>query len=125
MHGLALGIGARLAMRFVALESGVEAGFSPGGSFEVAAMGVIVGMPVTLLFLLLRPRRRRRAPWRGALVGVLLFVVLWLLPLPAARAALDATPDTPLATAAVFALLFAVWGTVLEYLPPRAAPIER
>jgi hypothetical protein len=43
LSGLALGLAARLAMRFVALESGMAGGFSAGGSLEVIAFGAIVG----------------------------------------------------------------------------------
>ncbi len=41
--GLLLGVAARLVMRFVALEAGIPAAFSPGGSLEVVAFGAGTG----------------------------------------------------------------------------------
>ena len=59
------------------------------------------------------------------LFGLAVFGVLALAPPPAARSALADTPDTPAATAAAFALCFAVWGAGLEHIarrPPRILP---
>jgi S1-C subfamily serine protease len=44
--GVWLGIAARIAMRFIALEAGVSPGFSSGGSLEVILFGAMIGMPV-------------------------------------------------------------------------------
>lgn len=118
LYGVVLGAGARVVMRFVALESGIAAGFSTGGSLEVVVFGALVGAPAAWLFFTLRPRLALPAPVPGLLSGLTLFAVLALAPPPAARSALADTPDTPLATAVAFAVLFALWGVGLEYVRP-------
>lgn len=123
--GLLLGVAARLVMRFVALESGVAPGFSLGGSLEVVVFGALIGMPVALLFFVLRPRVQPRWPWPGLACGLLLFAVLAAAPPPAARSALADTPDTPAATAFAFALLLAAWGVALEALYRRVLAPRR
>ena len=114
---LALGVGVRLAMRFVALEACVPEGFSVEGSLEVVAATALAGTPLALVFLALRRWLPSRAAWPGLLFGLAVFGVLALAPPPAARSALADTPDTPAATAAAFALCFAVWGAGLDASP--------
>jgi hypothetical protein len=116
LAGVWLGIAVRVAMRFVALESGVSVGFSVGGSLEVVAFGAMIGTPAALLFFVLRPRWPGSSPWAGVLCGLLLLAVLAILPLPAARSALRSTPDTPAATATAFGIAFVAWGLTLDYL---------
>jgi hypothetical protein len=116
VSGVLLGLVARLAMRFVALESGGEGGFSLGGSLEVVASGAVIGVPSALLFFLSRRRLQKSAPWPGLLWAALVFVTLALVRPPAALSALQATPDTPAATFAAFAVAFAAWGLLLEGL---------
>lgn len=117
--GLVLGIAARAVMRFVALESGLDAGFSIGGSFEVVAFGALVGVPAAAVFLVARRRRSRRGWWPGLLFGAAMFAALTAVQPPAARSALAGTPDTPAATAVAFALLFLGWGLGLEWMARR------
>jgi hypothetical protein len=117
--GVALGIAARIAMRFVARESGLDSAFSVGGSLEVVAFGALVGAPIAWLFFAVRPLVRLPVPWAGVLAGCGLFLVLSLVPLPAARSALAATPDTPAATALTFAVVFIAWGWLLERVGRR------
>ena len=114
-----LGIAARLVMRLVAMESGLAGAFSVGGSLEVAAFGALIGAPVAWLFFVLRPRVKLRIPWAGVLCGLGVFLLFSLIPPPAARSALAATPDTPAATALAFAVLFVAWGWILEYVGRR------
>lgn len=121
VSGVILGLAARLVMRFVALESGMRGGFSIGGSLEVIVFGALVGAPIALVFFLLRPRLRVRAPWAGLIAGFAVFAVMALLPPEAARSALDGTPDTPGATALAFAILFLAWGVLLEFQAARLA----
>ena len=137
LSGLLLGVGARVVMRFVALEAGMSYGSSLGGSFEVVAFGAMVGAPAAWLFFALRPRVPLGWPWAGVTYGVLLVGLLSAMPPPAARSALSDTPDTPAATAVAFGLLFASWGLSLEYFnrllipdasssrDPREAPPTR
>lgn len=111
--GVALGVAARLAMRLIAWQAGVNPEFSFGGSVEVILFGVVVGTPVALVVWLCRhlvalPR------WTGVFAGLLLFAVLSAWPPSAARSALEGTPDAPMATGVVFAAAFAVYGIVLD-----------
>lgn len=115
LAGLALGVASRAAMRVVALQSGVDPGFSAGGSGEVILFGAIVGAPAAMVYWICR--------WRyglptgsGVVAAVVLFLVMAAWPPPAARSALRDTPDTPLATAVLFALAFVVYGVVLDVL---------
>ena len=117
--GMLLGIAARLVMRFVAMESGLDGAFSVGGSLEVAAFGALIGAPGAWLFFVLRPRVNLPIPWAGVLCGLGLFLLFSVIPPPAARSALANTPDTPAATALAFAVLFVAWGWILEYLGRR------
>ena len=138
LSGLLLGVGARVVMRFVALEAG-NAGRAPrsGDLSQAAAFKAMVGAPAAWLFFALRLRVPLGWPWAGVTYGVLLVGLLSAMPPPAARSALSDTPDTPSATAVAFGLLFASWGLSLEYLnrllipdasssrDPREAPPTR
>jgi hypothetical protein len=117
--GVLLGIAARLVMRFVARESGLDGAFSVEGSLEVVIFGALIGAPVAWLFFALRPRVSLRFPWAGVLCGLCLFLLFSLAPPPAVRSALADTPNTPAATALAFALLFVAWGWILEYVGRR------
>lgn len=111
--GLILGAASRVAMRVVALEANERVGFSVGGSVEVVGFGVLVGAPVAIVFWICRS-------WRplplgsGLVVAAVLFTILALVPPPAAKSALDAMNDTPIATAFAFAAAFALYGVALE-----------
>jgi hypothetical protein len=119
LSGALLGIAARVVMRFIALESGLDGGFSVGGSLEVVAFGLLVGTPVALAFLSFRRRLSVPAPWGGVAVGLCLFFVLSVLQPPSAQSALAGTPDTPEATAVAFGVMFAAWGVFLDSLARR------
>ena len=120
--GVVLGLLVRLAMRVVALEACVPQGFSVGGTLEVVAAATLLGAPLAGAFLWVRPRLPMPSSLAGLLWGLAVFATLALLPPPAARAALADTPDTPLATAAAFALCFAAWGVGLGWIErPRSA----
>ena len=117
--GVLLGIAARVVMRLVARESGLEGGFTLGGSLEVVAFGALIGAPIALLFFMFRHRVSVPAPWAGLLCGFALFLVFLVFPPPAAQSALVDTPDTPASTAVAFAVLFVGWGAMLEYVGRR------
>ena len=113
--GVWLGLASRIAMRIVAFEAGTNVGFSAGGSLEVVAFGTIVGAPVALV--LWACRRRWQLPrWSGTAAGMLLFFILVVFQPPAAKSALAATPDMPLATALLFAAAFASFGVLLDVI---------
>jgi hypothetical protein len=117
--GLILGIAGRAVMRFVALESGLDTGFSLGGSLEVIAFGAFVGVPAAALYLATRGRLAIDGWWPGLVFGAALFAAMTMAQPPAARSALAGTPDTPVATALAFAVVFVGWGVGLEWLARR------
>jgi len=107
--GAVLGVGGRLVMRLVALEAGLNAAFSLGGSIDVVMFGVLLGAPITLVFCWLRARMPVGVPWGGVIVGGAVFVVLSVVPPPAARSAMAGTADTGWVTGVMFAGLFVGW----------------
>jgi hypothetical protein len=113
--GGVLGVAARVAMRIIAWQAGVNAAFSLGGSVEVILLGVLVGAPGALLYWACR-RRFTLPAWAGIVAALLLFGVFAAWPTPSARSALVATPDAPAATAVVLAMVFVVYGAALEAL---------
>lgn len=119
--GVALGVAVRLAMRFVALEACVPQGFSVGGSLEVVAAATLIGAPLAAAFLAVPVRLTASSRCPGLLWGLAVFALLALLPSPTAQSALAATPDTPAATAAAFALCFVAWGLTLDRIPRLGA----
>lgn len=116
--GIVLGVDGRIVMRLVAVEAGVPGAFSPGGSLEVVAFGAMLGAPLALLFWRVLPRLAWPFPAAGLSFGGVVIGALTLLPPPAARSALAGTADTPLITGGLFALLFLLWGAVLELTAP-------
>lgn len=117
--GIVLGVTGRLAMRWIALEAGLEGGGTWGGTLEVVAFGAIIGTPVALIFLLIRPRLALRAPWVGLLGGSAAFALAAVLPPSSARSALGGTPDTPAFTALTFWALLTGWMIGLDYVATR------
>jgi len=85
--GAALGLGARIAMRIIALASGRRGSFSWSGSFEVALFGALMGVPVALGFFLARDRWPSRVAWPGMLLGGVLWGLFAVLPPASARSA--------------------------------------
>lgn len=111
--GVWLGVTARIAMRFIALEAGMAPGFSSGGSLEVILFGAMFGMPVALLVWTCRSKWRLPF-WFGTSAGLALFVILSVFQPPAARSALAGTPDKALWTTVLFAAVFVLYGAVLD-----------
>jgi hypothetical protein len=83
--GLVWGIGARLAMRAIAVAGDRSVGFSLSGTFFILMIGIYMGMPPGLLYLPLRrwlpAARPARAIAFGALVLLLLALPFYLGPL--------------------------------------------
>jgi len=111
--GVWLGVTARIAMRFIALEAGMAPGFSSGGSLEVILFGAMIGMPIALLVWICRAKWRLPF-WFGTFVGLALFLVLAVFQPPAARSALAGTPDKAWWTTVLFAAVFVLYGAVLD-----------
>lgn len=115
LSGIGLGIGARVVMRIVAWSSGLAGSFSLGGSRDVVLFGVLIGTPFALLFFAARERFAWPRAWSGRLAGGTLFAFLAFIPPGSARSALAATPEPPLQTALLFAVLFVLFGWTLEH----------
>ena len=111
--GIWLGIAARIAMRFIALQAGVVPGFSSGGSVEVILFGTMIGTPVALLVWVCRGKWRLPS-WFGTMIGLVLFSLLTVFQPAAARSALGGTPDGPLSTTLLFAAAFLSYGAFLD-----------
>ncbi len=116
--GLVLGVGGRVAMRLIALGAGLDPGFSWGGSVEVVATGLMIGVPAGLVFIALRRLIPGPSIWRGAAFGVLLFLALVIVPPPAARSASESVGRL-LLTVGLFGPLFVLYGIVAELVARR------
>ncbi len=124
LGGLVLGLGGRLVMRLIALAAGLPPGFSLGGSVEVFLTGFFIGLPAALVYAAVRQLIPGPGLWRGAAFGALLFVMLVLFPLPAARSAAGSVGQLPL-TLSLFGPLFVLYGVVVEFAGRRFAPAKR
>lgn len=100
-------------MRLIAVAAGSEVGASLGGSLEVVATGVLFGTPGGLGYLVVRKLVPGSGLWRGALFGALYFGFLALVPPPAARSAVAALGQLPVALS-LFGFLFVGYGLLLE-----------
>ncbi len=118
--GLVLGVGGRVAMRLVALGAGLDPGFSWGGTGEVVATGLFIGVPAAFVFIATRRFIPGPGVWRGAAFSALLFLVLVVVPPPAARSAAGAV-GRPLLTLSLFGPLFLLYGIVVELVRQHAA----
>ncbi len=121
--GMVLGVGGRLAMRLVAVGADLDPGFSWGGTGEVLATGLFIGVPAALVFVALRRFIPGPGVWRGAAFGVLLFLALVVVPPPAARSAASSV-GRPLLTVSLFGPLFLLYGMVVERLRRRLSTQE-
>lgn len=118
--GLVLGIGGRLVMLLIALAADITPGFSLGGTAEVLATGFIIGIPAGLFFIAVRKHIRVPGLWKGGLFGGILFLILVLIPPPAARSAVAGVGHRflPL-TISLFGPLFVTYGIVVEAIMQR------
>lgn len=118
--GAVLGLLGRLVMAGLALVGGGRPRFSLGGSSEVVAFGLLVGVPAAGVFALWLRFAPGRAILKGLAFGLALFALLLLLPPPAARSAAAGAPAVVLRMAvALFAAAFAAYGLLLGWLTRR------
>lgn len=113
--GAALGVGARVAMRLIALSAQQQPGASWGGSLEVVLSGTLAGAPIALLFLGLRGRLPPYQWWPGPVLGIVVFGFLAAWPPPSARSALAATAEPPLVSGLLFLGLLILFGVAMEW----------
>jgi len=74
--GILWAVAARLAMRIVAVIDGGGTSFSVGGTIVVLLAGVLIGMPLALLFALLRRRLPTSTVSSGLIAGAILALLL-------------------------------------------------
>lgn len=114
------GLGARLAMRGVALIGRMEPSFTLGGTLGICIMGAILGLLGGVLLGLVWRWLPGRALVKGAIFGGILAVLVAILFLRVSGGELD------LAAAPVRAALFAwiplAWGATTGWLYARLAP---
>ena len=76
--GLVGGLGARLAMRAVAIIGGLDTEFTVGGTIGIMLVGAIFGLLVGLVYGVVRPFIPVRGLWRGLAFGVVLAALIAL-----------------------------------------------
>ncbi len=126
LAGIWLGVLGRAVMAALAMVGGSRPRLSLGGSFEVVAFGVLIGLPATIVFVVLRRWVPGPPVLHGALVGLALFALLVALPPPAARSAASGSPqEVRLAAVPLFGLAFLLYGLTLGWLGSRLADCAR
>lgn len=123
--GVVWGVGARLAMRLVAVADGRPTEFSVGGTLVIVITGMMFGLPLGLLFATVRGHLPGSGIGRGISFGVILAVLL-LVPVIALGASdLGRDPlDAPvLLGAALFSALFSLHGAVMEAMIGRGGQV--
>lgn len=111
------GIGARLAMRVVALAVGSQPSFTFTGTMLILVMGAILGIPLGLLYIALRRVWRWADGWLGLLLGMALLLLL-VVPLFTSQPGGEFGLLSPLAGIALFGLLPIGFGLALAWLVP-------
>lgn len=113
-----LGIGGRIIMRFIALLAGITPGFGIGGTLEVLAFGLIIGLPSGLIFPFVASYFPGSKFVKGGVYGILVFLTVILLPGEAKKVAFMFPEIFPF-TVSIFLALFLVYGVVLATLITR------
>ncbi len=111
------GIGARLAMRIVALVNGSQPSFTVTGTLAILLVGAILGIPLGLLYVAVRRIWRWSDGWLGLLLGLAL-VLLLVVPLFASQRDGEFGLLSPLAGIALFGVLPVGFGLALAWLVP-------
>jgi hypothetical protein len=121
VSGVVLGIGARLAMRVVALASNRAAEFSVEGTLGILLIGVIIGMISGLIFMALRKYLPGNGLMKGLIYGALIYLALALV----LRTALQEEIGPAIAAGllplilGMFGLAFIAYGLVLQAMVVR------
>ena len=112
--GILLGLGGRLAMRAIAVQTGTPPTLTPSGTLTVILAGIASGLAGAVLYLIASAVARRvapRQPWvRRALFGILLTLITLR----------GLHPVQPLSLA-LFGPLVLLYGTVIEAIALRRA----
>jgi len=118
MGGIVWGIGARIAMRIVALAAHQPTEFSGGGTLMILMVGAFFGVPAGLIFAVLRRSVRGSALRQGIALGSLALLLLGPLIYQGFRGEATDLNVVPLAIG-LFGALFFVLGlaTAFVYQP--------
>jgi hypothetical protein len=114
------GIGARLAMRAVALIGGIEPAFTLGGTLAICIMGAILGLLAGGVLGLLWRWLPGRAVVKGTLFGAVSAVLVAILFLRVGGGELNLA--APAVRAALFAWIPLAWGAASGWLAGRLGP---
>jgi hypothetical protein len=119
--GIVWGIGARLAMRLIALADGQTPDFSLGGTLLILMVGAFFGMPFGLI--LIGSRRLIRMPgWRRGLMFGLIILLIFAYPFYLGPLQSEGSDQVLVIAVALFGSLFLLFGLTLE---ATAARLER
>ncbi len=110
-----LGIGGRLAMRLIAMVGGFPGSQSWGGSLEVVAFGLILGVVWGFFFGLVHRYAFTGKLLTGLLFGLLLYGLVVAIPMDP-KAAIAGFPDHLLTITLIFGVLFVMYGLTLVSL---------
>lgn len=106
---LILGIGGRLAMRLIAIISGLPGSHSWGGSLEVVAFGLILGILSGIFFGLVFPYTFTWRLLTGLLFGLLVYGAVVAIPMES-MGAIAGFPAHKVPIAWIFGIVFALYG---------------
>lgn len=110
-----VGIGGRLAMRSIALLAGRQGGFSWGGTWEVVALGLIIGVLSGIVYAMVEKYGLPNESLNGAIYGIFVFVMLLILPI-GGKGAAKGFPDMQPTIYLIFGILLVVYGVLLAFL---------
>ena len=111
---LILGMGGRLAMRFISIMAGRSGGFSWGGTLDVVLLGLIIGVLSGGVYGFVGKYGFSSVLLNGCLYGLLLFIVVLILPIDGKGAA-RGFPEMQPAIYFIFATVFVLYGIVLAH----------
>jgi hypothetical protein len=116
--GLILGIGARLAMRIIALVAHQSVAFSMEGTLGILLVSVIVGLVAGPIFVMVQAYIPG-AQWRGSIFGlIILGLFSTVIPPPIQEEIANAGDHLPLILV-LFVVVFIVFGMTLQRVPKR------
>jgi len=115
--GLLAGIGARVAMRLVALAGNVAPEFTVAGTLVVLITGVFYGVLAGVLFVAVQPYLSSSRRWQGVLFGLVL--VLGFGPIFFLADQVQELHVAPLVGITLFSLLFFLTGLLIAATTTR------
>ena len=111
---LMIGIGGRLAMRFIALLDGRAGGFSWSGTLDIIAFGLITGVISGAFYGMVEKYMFSNKLLKGFAFGLLLYLVLLVLPL-SGKGAAKGFPERQMEIYLIFGLVLVLYGILLAF----------